>query len=226
MFPKRTRVGKGPFIRNRRFSLVLAVLFLVRLPANAEKKFPPYPVHSAREYTLSREESGIVVALDPLFEKETQKTFLGANLLSKGVLAVQVIVENSPARGSLMIRKDHIRYGLDDGVALERAGGPAIRSNTGAGVALAGAALISLPAMFVGLKMIANATVVQQHLLVCELRSQTVAEGKTASGFIFVPVGPGSATARKVGILIPLITGNDGTELNFAFRFDLPLGKE
>jgi hypothetical protein len=89
-------------------------------------------------------------------------------------------------------------------------------------VGLAGAAALSLPAMFIGLKMIANASEVKQNILVKELRSQTIAPGKRGSGFLYLPVGKSGSQKRKVTLTIPLSVDDKQEDLVFTFDLEVP----
>jgi hypothetical protein len=67
---------------------------------------------------------------------------------------------------------------------------------------------------------------VKRNILVKELRSQTIAPGKSGSGFLYVPVGKPGAGKRKVILNIPLSLDDGQETLVFTFDLEVPGGEK
>jgi hypothetical protein len=61
------------------------------------------------------------------------------------------------------------------------------------------------------------------NLLAKELRSQTVAPGKSGGGFVFVPAGK---SAREVFLDVPVLGGPSDQEIHFHFQIEMRSGKQ
>jgi hypothetical protein len=202
-----------------------AVLWaILLLSAEAAQKFPEYPVRSASEYSSCQTKNGITVAIEPVGDGEKQKKYFGAKFESQGFLPVLVVLENASKGSSMLLRKDLVTYGIDGDQSRSAAGEFSARSKSGEAVAVAGFAAISVPAMVIGLKLIAAASEVKQNILVKELRSQTIAPGKSGSGFLYVPVGKPGIGKRKVILNIPLSLDDSQETLVFTFDMEIPGG--
>ena len=209
----------------QKFGAVWGSIFVLSAVAAAQK-FPEYPIRSAAEYSLCQTKNGIRVAIEPVSEVNKQKKHFGAKFGSQGFLPVLVILENASEGGSILLRRDLVTYGIEGDRSRGAAGEFSARSKTGEAVALAGFAAISIPTMVIGLKMIAAASDVKRNILVKELRSQTIAPGKSGSGFLYVPVGKPGAGKRKVILNIPLSLDDGQETLVFTFDLEVPGGEK
>lgn len=217
----------------RKLELVLWSILLLSTVA-AGQKFPEYPVRSASQYSSSQTKNGIRVAIEPVGDGDQQKKYFRTKLESQGVLPILVVLENGSDGSSLLLRRDLVTYHLKDQQTTAISGAaPSARSKggeraaLGAGVALAttSAMGVALPLMFIGLKMIAGASEVKQNILVRELRSQTIAPGKSGSGFLYVPVGKPGASKRVVVLNVPLSLDDSSETLVFAFDLEVGTNK-
>src|SRR5437867_2738657 len=132
--------------------------------------FPEYPIRLAADYPISLAKSGVTIAIEPLDDGKTQKTYFKTELRSKGFLPVFVVLHNQSNSDSFVLKREDVGY--SDGSAFG-ATSPNARSKTGEAVGVASVAAISLAGAFVAMKLITKATEVQQNLLKKELRSQT-----------------------------------------------------
>lgn len=197
---------------------------LLSAQAHAQK-FPNYPVRNASEYLSCQTKNGIRVAIEPVSDTDEQQKYFRTKFGSQGFLPVLVVLENASEGNGLLLRKDLVTYRIEGARSGEQSGGGlTARTKTGEGVALAGAAL-SLPAMFIGLKMIAAASEVKQNILVKELRSQTIPPGKVGSGFLYVPIGKPGKEKRKITLIVPVALAGSEESIVFTFDLDVPEDK-
>jgi hypothetical protein len=212
----------------RSFGVVLFLIFALN-SQSAAQKFPEYPVRNASQYSSCQTKNGISVAIEPVSEGKKQKKHFGTKFESQGFLPILIVVENGTASNGLMLRRDSITYQIGDDQTKGNTGpNLSVGSKSGQGVAVgAGVALatvsvvgVAVPAMFIGLKMIAAASEVKQNILVKELRSQTIAPGKAGSGFLYIPVGKPGTGKRKVTLNIPLSLGDSQEPLVFTFDLE------
>lgn len=201
---------------------VLWSILLLSAVAHAQK-FPDYPVRKASEYSSCQIKNGIRVAIEAVGDEDEQKRYFRTKFGSQGFLPVLIVLENASEGSSLLLRKELVAYRINGGTAGDQSGGaPSARSKTGEGVALAGAAALSLPAMFIGLKMIAGASEVKQNIFVKELRSQTIAPGKVGNGFIYVPVGKPGKEKRRVTLIVAVTWSDKEESVLFEFELTVP----
>jgi hypothetical protein len=208
----------------RGLGVILCSLLLLGAVA-ASDTFPEYPVLSASQYSSCQTKDGVRVAVEPVNEKEEQKKYFGTTFGSAGFLPVLIILENASEGSSLLLRRDLVTYSIEDDHAKGySAGSPAVGSKAGERVMLAGGLALSLPTMIIAAKMISGASKVKQNILVKELRSQTVAPGKSGSGFLYVPIGKTGAAKLKVILTLPLSL--DDKQEALAFTFDLEVARD
>jgi len=70
----------------------LLVAFYCDPQCSAAQRFPDYPVHPAREYTVKIAKEGILVAGEPVWEVDQQKKYFGTNLRAGGYLPVLLVI--------------------------------------------------------------------------------------------------------------------------------------
>jgi hypothetical protein len=205
----------------------LAILAL--LPIARAAQYPDYQPLAAREYPSYQEQQGIGLAVVPLFDKSSQKRYLGANLLAQGFLAVYVVIENhASTRGAILLR-DQMTFRHDASPPVSRA-----NNQPRPGASNAVAAMAAAPPGGIGEGVIGAVAVsiavhglsdVRVNLLKKELRSQTVAPGKVGSGFVFVPTGKGGKPAAEVSMDVPIKGGPSDEDIHFYFRIDMRSNK-
>lgn len=214
----------------KRCGAILWSVFLLNTVV-AEDKFPPYPVKSATLYSSCQTKNKIRVAIEPISEREQQKKHFDITFESQGFLPVLVVLENGADDGSLLLQRDLVTYHIkDDQTKGNSTGSPVVGSKAGqsvtavamVAVATASALGIAVPAMFIGLKMIAAASKVKQNILVQELRTQTIPSGKAGSGILYLPIGKPGTGKRVVVLNIPLsITGSQEHQELFTFELEV-----
>jgi hypothetical protein len=161
----------------------------------AAATFPEYPVRPVSEYEFTAQGAGVIAAAHPEEDPKEQKTYFNTELGSKGFVPVFVVLRNDSG-GSVLFRKDALLYGIGELEAVGNTALPGIRSQTGEKVGYASFAALSLGGAIIAMKLISNASQVQQNILKKELQSTTLAPGATAHGFVYIPVPKGRPRER------------------------------
>jgi len=113
-----------------------------------------------------------------------QKTYFGAELTPKGFIPVFVVIQNGSSGDSFLFEKSNVGYA---GVSSDSA--PKMQSKVGESLGMLGPGLIAM-------KLITNATEVQENLLKKEVQSKTLSPGTSVHGFLYIPV-PKRASATR-----------------------------
>jgi len=159
--------------------------------AGAARKFPEYPVRAAGEYTIAVEKSGLVIGVQPIEGLAEQKTYFGAELTPKGFIPVFVVIQNGSSGDSFLFEKSNVGYA---GVSSDSA--PKMQSKVGESLGMLGPGLIAM-------KLITNATEVQENLLKKEVQSKTLSPGTSVHGFLYIPV-PKKGERDKIHLQVPV----------------------
>jgi hypothetical protein len=178
--------------------------FILALTALGADKFPDYPARSADAYTVNSRQAGVIVAVEPVEDLKDQKKYLGTELSTKGYLPVFLVVENGSGE-SLLFDKAKLTFGDGEatGTSLQN------RSQAGEAAGLMSAAAVSPAGLFIALKLIANASQVQQNMLKKEVQSKTLSPGTSVHGFLYIPI-PKKGERATVRLHVPL--GRVGTD--------------
>jgi hypothetical protein len=151
-------------------------------------KIPDYvPPAAASSQSPVRTVEGVELQVDPFTDPERVKTHFGAALRNLGIFPVYVSAKNVSPDRTYLLTREQFTLG-DSGGAAQGTGAtdaPAYRSGAGEAVSMAGAAVISLPLLFVGSKMIIDAEAVQHNLIKQEFQNQMLEPGDSVSGFIY-----------------------------------------
>jgi hypothetical protein len=169
----------------------LAVVLLA-LPVCAVDKYPDYPVPTAASCSVKAERAGLTVGVLPLENLQEQKTYFRAELTPKGFIPVFLVIENGSAADSFLFDKTNIGYAGVSGNAT-----PNGASRAGEKMAMVG--LGGLIAM----KLIANATEVQENILKKEVQSRTLSPGASTHGFLYIPV-PKKGARDTIHLQVPI----------------------
>lgn len=147
---------------------------------------PDYEAQPINNYSNFQVKDGLTVAIHPLTGKEEVLKYFGTDLLSSNILPVFVIAENRSSSSSFILSKERstmkagqleVDFGTDSSKAASESGGETVQ--------MVGVLLISLPLLFVGAKMISNATVIKHNFVVNELQMKTLSPGKVTHGFVY-----------------------------------------
>ena len=181
-------------------------------PICAADKFPDYPARPAGDYAVTAQQAGLIVGVQPVEDVKEQKTYFNTELAPKGFVPVFVVIQNQSSEDSFLFDKTKLAYGDSTGAA------PDTRSQAGEAVALMSLAAISLAGAFVAMKLISNASQVQQNILKKEVQSKTLSPGTSVHGFLYVPA-PKKGPREKIRLQVPVarVGGDDTFVLNLIF---------
>ena len=129
------------------------VLFSLATPVYAAHKFPEYALRPAGDYSVKAERAGLTIGVEPVEDLKDQKTYFSTELTPKGFIPVFVVIQNGSSEDSFLFEKTNVGY---TGVSGDST--PKMRSKVGEGLALLGPGIIAI-------KLIANATEVQENML-------------------------------------------------------------
>jgi hypothetical protein len=172
----------------------LAIVSVAARPVRAAHRFVEYPVRPAGEYANKVVVKGFVVAVQPLEDANEQKRYFGTNLNRRGILPVLIVVQSASASDTCLL--DRTEVGLGQGQELTGKGARRTASKLGSGGLL-------------DLSLVEEVTDVRDSLVRRQLRSGTVAPGRTISGFVYVPI-PTDAPRSKVHLQVPLTNQQSG----------------
>jgi hypothetical protein len=189
-------------------AVVLALLIpLLPAPAHAAEKFKGYPERAASDCAASAEKAGFAIGAQPVEDLKEQQEYFHTKLAPKGFVPVFVVMRNESADDSFLFDKTRVTYGSVDSTVAT----PLVRSKTGEGVAIASLAAGSMVGAIVAMKLISNASQVQQNILKNEVQSKTLSPTATTHGFLYVPVPKGVAR-QKIRLRVPVTrAGTDET---------------
>jgi hypothetical protein len=200
--------------RNASWPVGGLIVLLLAGSLYAADQWPDYPVRAIGDYPNSMTTGGLTIAVEPLEDQKAQKTHFNTEFGKKGFLPVLVVIQNASNSDSFLIAKDKITYGFADG-ALST---PEAKSKAGSIVGGASLAALSLGGAVFAMKLISNATKVQQNILKKELQSNTLSPGASTHGFLYVPVPKEGSRARLLLRFLVARVGSDETlsvELQF-----------
>jgi hypothetical protein len=186
------------------------VAFSLAVSANAAERFPEYPVRPASEYAVKADWAGLTVALEPVEDRREQETYFRTKLAPKGYVPVFLVMDNGSQTDSFLFDKTHIKYGV--GVAIDS--GPDAHSKAGEMVGAASLGAMSLAGALTAVKLIANATHIQQNMLKREVQSKTLSPGGSLHGFVYVPA---PSKGEREPIHLHVLVGKAGTGETFTF---------
>jgi len=172
---------------------VLAVLSMADFSFGLHH-FPDYPVRSPDAYPDKVDKSGLIVAVEPVEDREQQKTYFNSHLSSKGMLPVFLIIWNNSASDTYLF--DSSAVGLADALDINSPGVRQSRARVGSGG-------------LVDLTLITEATEVRENMMKKQLRSKTLSPGASVHGFVYVPV-PINAPRPKTHLQVALTNAQSG----------------
>ncbi len=181
-----------------RIAGMLLVLSLVA-PIYADHKFPDYPVRPAGDYIVKAETDSVVVGVEPVEDSKVQKTYFDTDLAAKGFVPVFIVVQNQSSTDSFLFEKSNIGY-----TGISSNSTPNAGSKVGVGMAAVGMGGL------IAMKLITNATHIQQNILKKEVQSKTLSPGTSVHGFLYIHV-PKESPRQKIHLQVP-ITKSDTSQ--------------
>lgn len=185
-------------------AIAVAMVYIFPQPAGAAQKFPDYPVRSAGDYAIKIERAGLVIGVEPVEDLKDQKSYFSAETTPKGFIPVFIVIQNGSSGESFLFERSNVGYA---GVSSNST--PNAKSKVGEGMAMAGLTGI------VAMKLITNATQIQQNILKKEVQSKTLSPGTSVHGFLYIPV-PKKGPREKIHLQVPISTA--GTSETFVLN--------
>jgi hypothetical protein len=215
--------------------LTVGSAILVLMGIARAQQYPDYQPLAASQYPSYQEHQGIGAAVIPMFDRSSQERYLGADFLAHGFLPVYIEIQNRANPQSAVLLRDQVHYSHDGSAAVSEDQRQARPSPSGLKKTVAEQAVqlatfpptpLFLPTAFVALHWASKISEVRMNLLKKELRSQTVAPGKSGGGFLFAPLGADRKASKEVFLDIPIRDGASDEDIHFYFRIDMrPEGK-
>ena len=214
---KRIVADRRPVLVRRPFAVALLCAMLApafEMPVSAADNFPDYPVRPLAEYSVKAEQPNIAIGLEPVETAKEQETYFHTKLAPKGFLPVFIVLTNTSASSTFVFDKSKITLG--DASSAETM--PMVHSKAGEITAVASVAAISMVGAIVAIKLMANATNVQQNILKRELQSKTLSPGQSTHGFLYLQM-PKNGERGRIRLRVPVIQAGttDSTVLDLVF---------
>jgi hypothetical protein len=161
--------------------MLISSLALGSLGGCSTIKFSEHSDGPVEQMAYTATHSGVSIGINPLTTRDEAMKYFKVDLPSKNILAVYVKLENHGNSSVLFENKQCSLVGFQRDV-----NGQILRSDgPGTATAITGAVLLSLPLMFVGMKMMSDADHIKKNFVVNELKRQGVSPGQSASGFVY-----------------------------------------
>lgn len=205
--------------RSLKNSILFPSALLVALASGCSTmSVPPMTVRPTEWYALKSETRGLTVVVNPVTSKQEIDATFKTDLLAKGIVPILIVVENKNPSASFVVSKEKVAVVDNETAVRTTSANPTVRSSTGGEVAtIAGAALISLPLVVVGLKVASDAQVIQHNLADKALYTQTVGPGQRAQGYLYFQAPAGRPLAGNHHVLIEVRDSATNEPLTFDF---------
>lgn len=166
-----------------------------KTPLASIQYYPP-PISNSG---YSKEADGLRITIDPVCDKERSQHYFDSDALSNGIFPVHVLLENTSADASFLIRKQNFTLAVTVGTRPNvNATGTDVRSRPSEAAEAIGGALLSPALMLAGVPGLANAQALQHNFVRAELLDQTLSSGQGASGFVYFQVSEADAKAGSI----------------------------
>jgi hypothetical protein len=200
----------------------VAIASVVLLNAARADQYPDYQPLPVAHYGSYQEKTGIAMAVIPMLDVSSQKTYLGVDLAARGFLPVYVVIENHSDTQSVILLRDQLRFSYQGSAAITENPADARPNPSGTKKVVADLAIRwgGVPAV-VAFYWASKMSNVRMNLLRKELRSQTVAPSKTGGGFAFVPNRADGRPAEEAFLDVPVQGSGLDEEVHFYFRIKM-----
>lgn len=180
---------------------------------------PEYKAEQIEQYSNLQTKNELSIAIRPIIDKAESEKYFGVSLLDANILALFIIAENRSTSSSFVISKEDFALGehgvFSDELARDQRVGA---EGSGKAVAVTGALLISPLLMFVGAKMVSDATVIKQNMTTKELTRRTISPGGRVEGFVYFDLPQGSiASATSLSLSVDVMKLQDRSLTHFEF---------
>lgn len=162
-------------------------------------KIADIPVQRPDAYRYRADQGVVRVAVHAFIDSGESDRYFGTVLLDHNVLAVLVVAENRGTSASYVLAKEQCRLG--ERTAADRMEAP-VALGVGAGVFLAGAALLSPPLLVAGIKLGSDAEMIRHNFYRVELKRQTISPGQTVRGVVYFGVSDEQIKNRSTALVL------------------------
>lgn len=171
----------------------------------------------------SWEQNGLRLTVSPMLDRAETKKYFGLNALDAGILILRLHVTNGSPSSTVLLLKTNMTLVADGGSGQEDQRAQKIERSSSAGDVLgtAGAAAMSMPLLYVSVKLISDASVIQQSFMKNEFRDQTLSPGRSVDGFLYFKVDPQRTFTRDTLVIrIPQQEGQQDSELRIPIVYE------
>jgi len=210
-------------------TLVCSLAFVFALSGCTTKVIPVYQAKSVSAYKLNSTKNGLSIAVHPITDPKESEEYFGIDLIKSKILAVMVKAENAVGSSSKTLSPENFSFDRKHiGQSSTKASDEFGESLVGEGVGLAGVAslmiipIVSLPLVFVGMKMTSDATEVRHNLERKAFRSKTLSAGKQTNGFMYFKLPEKELGPDEMWVIrINARDMKNKETINFEFNMDL-----
>ncbi len=196
---------------SRRVALgIFAAASAVVAAGCAAVKIPEYSSQSAPSpNSQSSEHRGVRMTVDPFLDEQRSREFFKVHAVRQGLIILHLRLENRGDRDTLLVQKSAFRLTTGAGTDKAASGGVVHSSGAADAIALSGAALLSLPLLFIGGKMAADADAIRQNFVLKELSNRTLAPGQSMDGFVYYQLPKSELRSGRLLFRVKIPTTED-----------------
>ena len=175
----------------------------------------------ADTYEQHTEIGGLVIGVYPMTDKAEVKRMFNVNLLDKGILPILLVAENRNPSSSFIIAKGKVFVLSEETYATSTSQ----RKEVTSGQLAAGSVIALVGPIFVGLKMVSDATVIEHNIADKEFYSRTLGPGQKAQGFIYFQFPKTAPPAGGYHVIAQIKNPSTEETIPFDLKVNLALAK-
>lgn len=189
---------KRNYFEARPILLTLTIVIAIALLNGcASVKIAQYQ-HNKVNGNYSQVKDDLSVSINPIIDAVESKKYFGRDILSSGVLAVHILIENLSSSDDYIFEKDKIVFKEGGGLGNQghKGVGEEIRANEQSAIDTQAVGLgatflvtpLALPLYFAGLSNMRNLNAVKHNMISKELRTKIVHHGEKIQGFVYFSI--------------------------------------
>lgn len=194
--------------------LLTLTIVIALLNGCASVKIAEYQ-HNKVNGNYSQVKDDLSVSINPITDAVESKKYFGRDILSLGVLAVHILIENLSSSDDYIFEKDRIVFkeggrlqskthnGVDENIR-ENEQAAIFKQGVGLGASLLVTPL-ALPLYFSGLSDIRNLNAVKHNMISKELRTKIVHHGEKNQGFVYFNIKSDVIKANSNRLDVPFM---------------------
>lgn len=217
-------------------STVCILLVILSLSCTGCKTLvlPAFKPNDMEKYSFKQVQDGLVVAMQPMINRDENRKYFGHDLLSADILPVLIVVANQNDTDSFLVMRDKCivqqanapltenKSLVGNSVAVAALGGTGVilGLSQGAGLLITGA-VIWAPMIIASAKLGSDATIIKHNLVSNEFQTCTLSQGESTFGFLYVQLPKDNPVPDL--LLIRLEATHLKSRTNRIFDFALPI---